>query len=81
MVLTDGGGLQEETTVFGVPCIILRQNTERPVTCDVGTNTIVGNDPEKILSAAQMVLDGQWRTGGIPKKWDGRLFDCPCCLF
>ena len=71
MVLTDSGGLQEETTVLGVPCITMRHNTERPITCDVGTNTIVGNDPEKILSAAQVVLDGQWRTGGIPDKWDG----------
>ena len=71
MVLTDSGGLQEETTVLGVPCITMRDNTERPITCDVGTNTIVGNDPEKILAAAQVVLDGQWRTGGIPEKWDG----------
>ena len=71
MVLTDSGGLQEETTVLGVPCITMRHNTERPITCDVGTNTIVGNDPEKILAAAQVVLDGQWRTGGIPEKWDG----------
>jgi UDP-N-acetylglucosamine 2-epimerase (non-hydrolysing) len=72
MVLTDSGGLQEETTVLGVPCITMRHNTERPITCEVGTNTIVGNDPEKILSAARMVLDGQWRKGGIPEKWDGR---------
>ena len=71
MVLTDSGGLQEETTVLGVPCITMRHNTERPITCDVGTNTIVGNDPEKILAAAQVVLDGQWRIGGIPDKWDG----------
>jgi UDP-N-acetylglucosamine 2-epimerase (non-hydrolysing) len=72
MVLTDSGGLQEETTVLGVPCITMRHNTERPITCEVGTNTIVGNDPGKILSAARMVLDGQWRKGGIPEKWDGR---------
>ena len=50
----------------------MRNNTERPITCDVGTNTIVGNDPETILSAAQAVLDGQWRKGNIPEKWDGR---------
>jgi UDP-N-acetylglucosamine 2-epimerase (non-hydrolysing) len=72
MVLTDSGGIQEETAVLGVPCITMRHNTERPITCDVGTNAIVGNDPEKILAAAQMVLDGQWRKGGIPEKWDGR---------
>lgn len=71
MVLTDSGGLQEETTVLGVPCITMRHNTERPITCDVGTNMIVGNDPEKILSAAREVLDGQWRKGEIPSKWDG----------
>ncbi len=71
MVLTDSGGIQEETALLGVPCITMRHNTERPITCDVGTNTIVGNDPEKILSAAQMVLDGQCRKGGIPEKWDG----------
>jgi len=72
MVLTDSGGLLEETTVLGVPCITMRHNTERPITCEVGTNVIVGNDPEKILSAARMVLDGQWRKGEIPEKWDGR---------
>lgn len=71
MVLTDSGGLQEETTVLGVPCITMRKNTERPITCEVGTNTIVGNDPEKILAASRMVLDGRWRKGGIPEKWDG----------
>jgi UDP-N-acetylglucosamine 2-epimerase (non-hydrolysing) len=49
----------------------MRSNTERPITCAVGPNTIVGNDPEKILSPAQKVLDGQWRAGGIPEKWDG----------
>lgn len=72
MVLTDSGGLQEETTVLGVPCITMRHNTERPVTCEVGTNTIVGNDPGKILTAARMVLDGGWRKGGVPEKWDGK---------
>jgi UDP-N-acetylglucosamine 2-epimerase (non-hydrolysing) len=71
MVLTDSGGLQEETTVLGVPCITMRRNTERPITCDVGTNTIVGNDPIKIRKAAQAVLDGDWSKGSIPEKWDG----------
>ena len=59
MVLTDSGGLQEETTVLGVPCITMRHNTERPITCEVGTNVIVGNSPDKILSAARTVLTGQ----------------------
>ena len=71
MVLTDSGGLQEETTVLGIPCITMRHNTERPITCDVGTNTIVGNDPAMILKAAQAVLDGNWKKGDIPDKWDG----------
>jgi UDP-N-acetylglucosamine 2-epimerase (non-hydrolysing) len=71
MVLTDSGGIQEETTVLGVPCITMRHNTERPITCEVGTNVIVGNDPEKILAAAKDVLDGKKTAGSIPEKWDG----------
>jgi UDP-N-acetylglucosamine 2-epimerase (non-hydrolysing) len=58
MVLTDSGGLQEETTVLGVPCITLRQNTERPITCEIGTNVVVGTDKSRILEAAKSILDG-----------------------
>ncbi len=72
MVLTDSGGIQEETTVLGVPCITMRHNTERPVTCEVGTNVIVGNDPARILAAGEAVMSGEWRSGEIPEKWDGR---------
>ena len=72
MVLTDSGGLQEETTVLGIPCITLRHNTERPITCDVGTNVIVGNDKQKILAAANSVLDGTAKQGNVPNKWDGK---------
>jgi len=72
VVLTDSGGLQEETTVLGVPCITMRHNTERPITCEVGTNVIVGNSPDKILSAARTVIAGQGKKGDIPEKWDGR---------
>lgn len=72
MVLTDSGGLQEETTVLRVPCITLRHNTERPVTCSVGTNRVVGNDPVKILAAAREVIGGRWPEGEIPEKWDGK---------
>ena len=72
MVLTDSGGLQEETTVLGVPCITMRANTERPVTCEVGTNLIVGNNKGKILDAAAKVMNGDWGGGRIPEKWDGR---------
>lgn len=72
MVLTDSGGLQEETTVLGVPCITLRHNTERPITTTEGTNRIVGNSRQAILDAAREVLDGEGPSGTIPEKWDGR---------
>lgn len=72
MVLTDSGGLQEETTVLGIPCITMRPNTERPVTCEVGTNIVVGNNPEEILAAAHNILSGKCRAGHVPEKWDGR---------
>jgi UDP-N-acetylglucosamine 2-epimerase (non-hydrolysing) len=71
MVLTDSGGIQEETTVLGVPCITMRPNTERPITCELGTNILVGNDPERIRAAALAVLDGTLRPSSIPEKWDG----------
>jgi UDP-N-acetylglucosamine 2-epimerase (non-hydrolysing) len=72
MVFTDSGGIQEETTVLGVPCITLRENTERPITCEEGTNVVVGNKKENILAAARKVLDGNAWPGGIPEKWDGK---------
>ncbi|MDQ3000603.1 MAG: UDP-N-acetylglucosamine 2-epimerase (non-hydrolyzing) [Fibrobacterota bacterium] len=70
--LTDSGGLQEETTVLGIPCITMRNNTERPVTVDVGTSEVVGNDPAKIMDAADRILAGKWKKGGIPEGWDGK---------
>lgn len=72
MVITDSGGLQEETTALGVPCITLRKNTERPITCEVGTNFVIGNDQAGILHHTNMVLDGKAPHGKIPEKWDGR---------
>ena len=72
MIMTDSGGLQEESTVLGVPCITLRHNTERPITCEEGTNIVVGNSRDKILGAAQQVLSGQFHGGKIPEKWDGK---------
>jgi UDP-N-acetylglucosamine 2-epimerase (non-hydrolysing) len=72
MVLTDSGGLQEETTVLGVPCITLRFNTERPITCTEGTNQLVGNTRERIVAAARLVLDGPSATARVPEKWDGK---------
>ena len=75
MVITDSGGLQEETTVLGVPCITLRHNTERPITCEVGTNFIVGNSRDAILDQALKVLGGAPPLGRIPQKWDGMAAD------
>ena len=72
LVLTDSGGIQEETTALGVPCLTLRENTERPVTVSQGTNLLVGTDPDKIVAAARDILDGKCKTGRIPPLWDGR---------
>ena len=74
IVLTDSGGLQEETTVLGIPCLTLRRNTERPITIEMGTNVLVGNDPAKIKQAVFDVLDGKSRTvdAKIPPLWDGK---------
>jgi UDP-N-acetylglucosamine 2-epimerase (non-hydrolysing) len=72
MIITDSGGLQEEATVLGVPCITIRKNTERPITCEVGTNVVVGNSQEKILHHALAILDGDTPAGRVPEKWDGQ---------
>ncbi len=71
-VMTDSGGIQEETTALGIPCLTLRENTERPVTVEVGTNNIVGTRPERIVAEAMRVLDGTARGGSTPPLWDGR---------
>jgi UDP-N-acetylglucosamine 2-epimerase (non-hydrolysing) len=71
MVLTDSGGIQEETTVLGIPCLTMRPNTERPITCEIGTNMLVGTDPQRILREANSILDRHTRSGAIPEKWDG----------
>jgi len=70
-VLTDSGGITEETTVLNVPCITLRENTERPETCVLGTNLLVGNDPKKLTEAFQVLWSGNWKEGTIPPLWDG----------
>ena len=72
LVLTDSGGLQEETTALGIPCLTLRENTERPVTVTEGTNTVVGVDPERIVAAARSALSGNGKAGRIPALWDGK---------
>src|SRR5688500_8697559 len=76
LVLTDSGGLQEETTVLGIPCLTLRENTERPITVEQGTNTIVGTNPEKITNAAFAALNGSLTTSRqVPALWDGHTAD------
>lgn len=74
IVLTDSGGLQEETTVLGIPCLTLRHNTERPITIEMGTNILVGTDPEKIKQAAFVILDRKTEISNsqIPPLWDGK---------
>ncbi len=72
LVLTDSGGLQEETTVLGVPCITMRPNTERPITEELGTNRVVGNDPQKIFRTIKDILNDGNDPGKIPPKWDGK---------
>ena len=72
VVLTDSGGIQEETTALGVPCITLRENTERPITVSQGTNTIVGSNPERIMAAFDEVMKTGGKAGRVPELWDGR---------
>lgn len=72
LVLTDSGGLQEETTALGVPCLTLRENTERPITVEQGTNTLVGRDRDAILHTVGEVLQGRGKQGRIPERWDGQ---------
>ncbi|MGH9415025.1 MAG: UDP-N-acetylglucosamine 2-epimerase [Terriglobales bacterium] len=71
LVFTDSGGIQEETTVLGVPCLTLRENTERPATLRYGTNQLVGTDPARIVTAARESLGAGRRSGSLPPLWDG----------
>ena len=71
LVLTDSGGLQEESTALGVPCLTLRENTERPITVDEGTNTMVGRDRDAILRGVDDILAGRGKQGRVPEYWDG----------
>jgi UDP-N-acetylglucosamine 2-epimerase (non-hydrolysing) len=72
VVITDSGGIQEETTYLGVPCLTVRENTERPVTVSMGTNVLVGRDREKLRTELSRVLGGQAKKGKVPPLWDGR---------
>ena len=71
-VITDSGGITEETTVMGVPCMTLRDNTERPETVTIGTNELLGTDPAALRPALDTLFAGRWKQGAIPEKWDGK---------
>ena len=71
-VITDSGGITEETTVMQIPCITLRNSTERPETCTIGTNELIGSNPAAIKPTLEKVLSGKWKKGGIPSLWDGK---------
>ncbi len=72
VVITDSGGIQEETTYLGVPCLTLRENTERPITVSLGTNTLVGRDPGRLRSELASILAGKGKKGTVPPLWDGK---------
>lgn len=71
-VITDSGGITEETTVLGIPCMTLRNSTERPETCTIGTNELIGTNPKAIQPAMEKLFKGDWKKGGIPELWDGK---------
>ncbi len=81
LVLTDSGGIQEESSALGVPCLTLRENTERPITIELGTNLLVGTNPERIRSEAIKVLEGKGKQGRIPDKWDGHTGERIAAVF
>jgi UDP-N-acetylglucosamine 2-epimerase (non-hydrolysing) len=71
-VVTDSGGITEETTILGIPCMTLRSNTERPETVTIGTNELIGTNPSALEPAMKKLLSGQWKKGGVPPLWDGK---------
>lgn len=81
LVLTDSGGIQEETTALGVPCLTLRENTERPITITEGTNELVGTDPARILETARRTLSGGGKRGRVPALWDGQAGERVAAVF
>lgn len=72
LVLTDSGGMQEETTALKIPCITMRENTERPITAEVGSNVVVGTDEKKIIHLGEQAISGKWKKSAIPELWDGK---------
>jgi UDP-N-acetylglucosamine 2-epimerase (non-hydrolysing) len=71
-VITDSGGITEETTVMGIPCITLRDSTERPETCEIGTNELIGKDHQLLVESIHKIIRGEWKKGQIPHLWDGK---------
>lgn len=71
LMVTDSGGLQEETTALKIPCITIRENTERPITVEIGSNVVVGTDSQKIIDNAMIALQGKWKESVVPELWDG----------
>jgi len=76
MVITDSGGIQGKSTFLGVPCLTVRNNTERPVTVTLGTNIVVGHDMERLKADVDRILDGKAKKGSLPRLWDGRAGEC-----
>jgi UDP-N-acetylglucosamine 2-epimerase (non-hydrolysing) len=74
-VITDSGGITEEATVMGVPCMTLRDNTERPETITMGTNELLGVNPKAIKPAMEKLFSGNWKKGNVPEMWDGMTGD------
>ena len=75
VVITDSGGIQEETTYMGIPCLTVRENTERPITITVGTNTLIGKDMQKLKQSVQDIINGRYKVGKNPDLWDGKASD------
>jgi UDP-N-acetylglucosamine 2-epimerase (non-hydrolysing) len=75
LVITDSGGITEETTVMKVPCLTLRDSTERPETCSIGTNKLIGTDPQNLVKPLNEIFAGNWKKGEIPELWDGKTAD------
>jgi UDP-N-acetylglucosamine 2-epimerase (non-hydrolysing) len=71
LVVTDSGGIQEETTALGIPCLTMRDSTERPITVTEGTNIVVGTDRDRVARALDVILAGKGKTGRVPEGWDG----------
>jgi UDP-N-acetylglucosamine 2-epimerase (non-hydrolysing) len=72
LAITDSGGVQEETTYLGVPCLVLRENTERPITVSMGTGELVGFDYEKLEQLVSTILNNKYKKGKVPALWDGK---------